>query len=185
MTQQDKPDDESVATSARLVAQLTAAQGALYAYVCALLGGSRDAADVLQETNLVLWKKADEFDPGRSFIAWACKIAFFQVLAYRQRRASDRHLSNFSEDSLARIAARMEPPSEVFAERMRLLDDCIAKLPEYQRELVRLRYDERLGVKTISDMLQRSENAVAAALYRARLTLTECVETHSGVQAPP
>ena len=75
------------------------------------------------------------------------------------------------------MAAKLETYAGDFTQRGRLLDECIAKLTEYQRELVRLRYVERLGVKTISQQFRTSENNIAAALYRARLSLIECIET--------
>jgi RNA polymerase sigma-70 factor, ECF subfamily len=159
------------------VTQLTAAQGNLYVYVCALLGGTRDAADVLQETNLVLWRKGHEFDIERDFTAWAHKFAYLQVMAHREKQARDRHVSNFSEDTLGKMAVKFETYSSEFAHRVLLLDECIRKLSDYQRELIRLRYVERLGVKTISHKLRKSENNIATALYRARLSLIECVET--------
>jgi RNA polymerase sigma-70 factor, ECF subfamily len=177
MSEQPESPQDQTAPSEQFATQLTAAQGVLYAYVCSLLGGSRDASDVLQDTNLVLWRKAAEFKPELSFNAWAYKIAFFQVLAYRKRHATDRHVSNFSDDSLGRIAARMETVASSFARRVRLLDDCIARLPDYQRELIQLRYAERLGVGTIARTLQKSENSIAAVLYRARRSLIDCVET--------
>jgi RNA polymerase sigma-70 factor, ECF subfamily len=185
MSEQPESHQVQTAPTEQFATQLTAAQGALYAYVCALLGGSRDASDVLQETNLVLWRKAAEFKPELSFNAWAYKIAFFQVLAYRKRQATDRHVSNFSDDSLGRIAARMETGGNSFAQRVRLLDECIAKLPNYQRELIQLRYAERLGVGSISRTLQKSENSIAAALYRARQSLIDCVETKPEVGDSP
>ena len=42
----------------QFVERLTAAQSALYGSIHTLLAGSPDAADVLQETNRVLWRKA-------------------------------------------------------------------------------------------------------------------------------
>lgn len=177
MSERPATHHEQTPPCEQFVTQLTAAQGALYAYVCTLLGGSRDANDVLQETNLVLWRKAAEFKPELSFTAWAYKIAFFQVLAYRKRQATDRHVSNFSDDSLGRIAAKFESTGGTFTDRVRLLDECIAKLPDYQRELIELRYAQRLAVGTISRTLQKSENSIAAALYRARQSLINCVET--------
>ena len=48
------------------------------------------------------------------------------------------------------MTGRLEMDSNEFAHRVRLLDECIEKLPDYQREVIRLRYAERLGVKTIS-----------------------------------
>lgn len=177
--------EQAAPPSERFATQLTAAQGSLYAYVCSLLGGSRDAADVLQETNLVLWRKAGEFKPELSFNAWAYKIAYFQVLAYRKRQAIDRHRCNFNEELLDRIAAKLEPQADLFAQRMRMLDECIDKLPDYQRALIRMRYAERLGVNAISHRLRKSENSVAAALYRARLSVIDCVETKPEAEDEP
>lgn len=177
MSQRSEPSREHAAPSERFVSQLTAVQGALYAYVCVLLGGSHSADDVLQETNLVLWRKAHEFNPELSFTAWAYKIAFNQVLAYRKRRAGDRHLSNISDDSLGRIAAKVETQVDSLVQRAKLLDQCIEKLPDYQRRLIGLRYAEHVGVKAIANKLDKSENSVAATLYRARLALIDCVET--------
>lgn len=174
-----------VDASERFLSLLTAAQGPLYAYICTLLGGSNDAADVLQETNLVLWKKMDEFDSSLSFSAWANKFAFLQVLAYRKRRATDRHQFTCVMESMQSISAKAESESEQFARRLRMLDDCIESLSDYQRQLVQMRYARRLGVKAISLHLQKSENSVAAALYRARLALIECVDTKQPGRATP
>src|SRR5215218_891528 len=55
-------------------------------YLMTLLPGSDDAADVLQETSLVLWRKFDTYATGTNFFAWACKIARLQALKYRERR---------------------------------------------------------------------------------------------------
>jgi len=44
---------------------------------------------VLQETNLVLWRKADEFNEEMSFVTWACAIAKFQVKAQRRDMQRD------------------------------------------------------------------------------------------------
>jgi DNA-directed RNA polymerase specialized sigma24 family protein len=57
-------------------------------WVC---GDLHDARDVLLETNLVLWQKIGEFEPGSNFGAWARKIAYFQALAFlrdRKRKAN-------------------------------------------------------------------------------------------------
>jgi RNA polymerase sigma-70 factor, ECF subfamily len=167
------------------VTQLTAAQGSLYAYVSALLGGTGDAADVLQETNLVLLRKAAEFEAGRSFTAWARKFAYLQVLAHREKQKRNRLVTNFSDDTFGKMAAKLEAYNSEFAHRARLLDKCVEKLSDYQRELVRLRYAERLGVKTIASELHKPENNIATALYRARLSLIDCLETASESRSAP
>src|SRR5262245_8265994 len=64
----------------------------IYAFILALVPVWSDADDLLQETSAVLWRKLDEFQPGSDFVAWALKIARFEVLNYRKRQSRDRGL---------------------------------------------------------------------------------------------
>ena len=66
----------------QFVQQLAENQNRLYGYVYSLVGDHAQAADVVQETNMVLWRKLDEFDPQRPFLPWAFTIGRFQVLAH-------------------------------------------------------------------------------------------------------
>ena len=50
-------------TTEQFVQQLAEHQSRLFGYVYSMLGDHSRAADVLQETNLVLWRKNAEFDP--------------------------------------------------------------------------------------------------------------------------
>jgi len=59
--------------------RLVAAQAGLYSYILTLLPWSDQANDVLQETNLVLWREAAEFSRESNFQAWACRVAYFQA----------------------------------------------------------------------------------------------------------
>lgn len=56
------------------VHHLTENQGKIRAYIVTLMPGSPDVGDVLQETNLVLWKSRNRFQPGTNFLAWAFSI---------------------------------------------------------------------------------------------------------------
>jgi RNA polymerase sigma-70 factor (ECF subfamily) len=56
---------------------ITSSQQRLYAYIRSLLDNSASAWDVLQETNVVLWKKQAEFQMGTNFDAWAFTVARF------------------------------------------------------------------------------------------------------------
>src|SRR3954462_10245283 len=72
------------------VRRLTGAQSHLYAFICSLMGGTQAARDVLQETNLILWARAADYDPARDFLTWAYTFARHQVLAHRKRLSRDR-----------------------------------------------------------------------------------------------
>jgi DNA-directed RNA polymerase specialized sigma24 family protein len=67
------------------VSQLTASQGRMRAFIVTLMPGSPDVGDVLQETNLTLWKSQTRYRPGTNFLAWAFTIARLEVLHHRTR----------------------------------------------------------------------------------------------------
>jgi len=54
----------------RFVAEIAGAQAGLRAFLRSLLPCPGDADDVLQETNLVLWRKREEFDEDDFFSLW-------------------------------------------------------------------------------------------------------------------
>ena len=70
--------------SEEFVAHVAGAQRPLFAYIRSLVGPWADPEDILQEVNLVLCRKAGEFDHG-PFLTWACRVAYLQVLAHLKR----------------------------------------------------------------------------------------------------
>ena len=83
--------------------KLTALQRSLYAYILTLLPNRTDAEDVLQETNLILCRKANEYDPEGHFQGWAFQIARYQVMAHITK--SKRNRLQFSTDIIETLAA--------------------------------------------------------------------------------
>ena len=71
---------------------LTGHQRQLYLFILTLLPNPNDADDVLGDVNTLLWTKADDFEPGTNFTAWAYRVAHFEVLP----SASGRHASRFT-----------------------------------------------------------------------------------------
>ncbi len=159
--------------SDEFVTQITACQSRLYAYILSLTGDREQARDVLQEANLVIWRKADEFRQGTNFIAWAFQIARFQVKAYRQRIARDRLVF---DDELVTDMADVFAGGEQFDARHDALGRCLEKLTPNHRNLVRIRYSDGLAVKEIAVRLNKSANAIAKVLHRIRVALMHCIE---------
>jgi RNA polymerase sigma-70 factor, ECF subfamily len=156
------------------VRQLTGCQSRLYAYVCALLGGSADAGDVLQETNLVLWEKAGAYDPARPFLPWAYKFAHLQVLAHRKRCSRSRLV--LDDLLLERVAEEYHRQDADTERRLAALDGCVEKLPPEQRDLLTRRYAREEAVNDLAAGLGQTPNVVSASLYRIRKALQRCLE---------
>lgn len=157
------------------ITQLTAAQASLWAYVFSLLPEHGQAHDVLQETNLTLWRKAAEFQPGTSFLAWACQVAYFHVLSHRRRVRRDRLV--FDEEVLAYLAERQADRAAELGDRLAALRGCLEKLPPPSRKLLEQRYAPGGSVKDLAESDGRSVAALSQVLYRIREKLHNCIET--------
>jgi RNA polymerase sigma-70 factor, ECF subfamily len=148
-------------------------QRRVFLYVLSLVPVWADAEEVVQETNVVLWREFGQFAAGTNFSAWACKVAFHQVLAFRKRRQRDRH--TFDDDVLGRLGAEAEDIGDELEDRGQALAGCLQRLPAPQRELVRLRYNEGQSVEVIAAAQRRTVDAVYRALSRVRQLLHECI----------
>lgn len=155
------------------VYQLTDSQKRLFGYLITLLGSLEDARDVLQETNLVIWRKMEEFEPGSNFGAWASRIAYFQALAFLRDKKRDRHL--FDEELLERFAEEEETSPN--REKELALRDCLASLSDQQRSLISSRYRDEKSVKQLAAESHKKESAMKMTLMRIRQGLLTCIET--------
>jgi len=164
------------------VAQLTASQSALYAFIVSLLGGVNDANDVLQETNMKLCRKCAEYDPDQPFLRWAYAFARFEVMAWRKRQQRSRLV--LDDELLLTVAAELEESAEEADQRLKILEDCMERLNPRQRELIAARYGRGEPVQDIATRLSRPENAMAALFYRLRKLLADCAQSVLGKEAP-
>ena len=125
---------EQLDQSEIFVQQLTEHQNRLYGYIYSLLGDHSRAADVIQETNLVLWRKIQEYDPQKPFLPWAFSVARFQVLAHIRDKSRDKLLL---DDSLAEsLSTRVESQAAKVDVIQSALRPCLGKLSESNHQLV-------------------------------------------------
>ncbi len=167
----------------KFIQSLTECQNRLYGYVFSLLGNHHAAADVLQECNLVLWRKVAEFREGAEFLPWAFGIARFQVLAHlrdekrKHARFVDAELVEVLHEEIAEQAGHFDDMQEA-------LRHCVPLLAPSSRELIKSRYVDNLALQAIADATNRKLSAVKVALMRVRLALRECIEREMGKANP-
>ncbi len=156
-----------------IIGLITKNQGALRGYIYTLLPDPAVVDDILQETNLVIWRKASEFDPARPFMPWACRIALFQVKAARRDSSRDRHV--FSSELVDILAAEGESSPDSTGGLDTALRDCLAELPEQKRELILSRYHPGSSVKHLADSRNETPGALSVELHRIRRILESCI----------
>jgi RNA polymerase sigma-70 factor (ECF subfamily) len=161
--------------TSEFVQLLTGTQSRLYTYICSLIGEAAGARDVLQETNLVLWEKAQDYDPSRPFLPWAYRFAYLQVRAHRQKCARSRLV--FDDQLVSELAEEFLRRDENHDRRLEALEHCLEKLPGPRREILDRRYRDGETVDRIAQRMHKAPNVIAASLYRIRNTLHECIES--------
>ena len=149
-------------------------QRAIVLYLSSLLPTQADVDDVLQEASVVLWREFTVFQRGTNFRAWAFRVAFNQVRAWRKRQQRDRLL--FSEEFLTAIAEELNADHEYFEQRLKLMDHCIASLPPRHQELLALRYHQGLSIDALSEKFGKSIDAVYRLLSRIRTAIHQCID---------
>lgn len=160
--------------SAEFIQLLTSHQSRLYAYILSLVFDRNEADDVLQQTNVVLWRSANDFELGTNFVAWSFRIAYYQVLAHRKKQQRDKLI--FDDGMLSEIAQVASESDQTFQVQQRLMRECIQKLNERQRDVIQRRYRRGATLELIAEETQRKVNAVKQILFRARENLIRCVQ---------
>ncbi len=157
----------------QFVLLLTRHQDRLFRYIFSLVPAEADARDILQETSVALFRKFGQYDASRPFLPWACRFAYLEVQKHREKSA--RHPLLFSEDVIELLAierAQMEPMLE---DRLRLLDTCLASLPDRDKELVSSRYALRQSAEEMMRRFSMSRRTLFRNLELLRQRLHECV----------
>jgi len=155
----------------------------LRGFILGLLPDRNLSEDVFQELFLTLTRKADDFQPGTNFLAWARSVARLKVLeACRTHRGGPMLLDPEAMHAISE-AADLEPDD--WDERRAALMRCLERLAPKAREIVELRYSvEQLSPPTIAERLAWSVNAVHVALSRARKFLQECTRRRLSLEDP-
>jgi RNA polymerase sigma-70 factor, ECF subfamily len=164
---------DTISKQTSYVELLTASQQPLYAYINTLLWGDANVRDVLQETNLELWQKADTYDSSKPFLPWAYGFAYYRVLAYRKAQSNSKLV--FSDELLKLADETIRSQAEFADERLVALSKCLQNLRPSQRELVRLRYEEAQAAADIARGMGATEMQIGSRLYRIRKLLSECI----------
>ena len=150
-------------------------------YVMVLVPNVNDARDVVQETAVALWKAIAKYDSARPFAPWACRFALNEARMFlrtegRRRRFLDEDVAALLEERRAEIATRLDA-------RREHLQDCLGRLPDDQRELVRGYYFDDESIAALASRSDRNAEATYKLLQRIRQALHQCIERKLQLEA--
>jgi RNA polymerase sigma-70 factor, ECF subfamily len=144
------------------------------AYTASLVTDHHQTEEVLSRIAITVVRKFQQYDPTRSFTAWAIGIARYEILKFRRERARDRHL--FAQDLLETIGDRCVALSEETATYGDSLRECLEHVQGRAAAALAMCYGENLHSADIGRRLQMTAGAVRTMLHRARDVVRRCIE---------
>jgi len=157
-------------------AELGELQSELQAYSAAVSGDPSSAADIVQEANMVIWEKRDDFHQEKEgdFRAWAFRIAYFKALAHRRDSARKGWLV-YSDELVQKISNQADGAVKGQNRRMDALQQCLTKLKPKQRKMLAGIYGAGQTVPEYAASSKSSHAAAYKTLQRIRLQLRDCI----------
>ena len=152
---------------------LTEHQQDIYLYLRSLILDPDETSEVVQDVNLVLWGKRDQFRLGTNFRAWAFKIARYKLLQSRAKR--QRACPCFSDVLVDELAIQAADCDAVLSSMLDDMRRCIAKLPPEDRELITRRYEPQASCASVARGVNHSIRWVYKAVSRIRKALMGCI----------
>jgi RNA polymerase sigma-70 factor (ECF subfamily) len=124
------------------------------------------AEEIVNEVFLVVWQRADEFQ-GRSRVStWLMGIARHKAMSAFRRRPEVQLDDGF--------AMRIEDPSDNAAaemdkrDRSKILQQCLARLPAAQREVIDLFYFQDEPIEAVAQRMGVPLNTIKTRMFYAR-----------------
>lgn len=139
------------------------------------------AKEAAQETFLRVYAARDRFDVQRKFKPWMLCIARNLCLNELKRKKMvqmetlEEYASVAREDGGEVLQSPVDGPAEVLMtqERHRALWQALDELPEDAREIIVLRYFERMSAREIADVIESTEGAIRTRIHRVLKQLRE------------
>lgn len=149
-------------------------ENALFGFIMKLLPNFSIAEEVMQETITTMWEKFNGFQEGTCFIAWAKQVARYKVMEYIKKKRGSR-IVHFSDRVMDEIILKKPVASSqnVYFEAMH---NCVDKLQDRNREIVRLRYTKEMKVKEIAQLMNTTSNALSKHMARIHHQLKKCID---------
>lgn len=143
----------------------------IHNFALSKLDNPAEAEDVVQEVFAAVFSCLDRFQGKSDLIVWIYGITR-NIVNNRLRRRRGVRLVTLEEVPPEFAPVDIGPEREAVArEDLRRMECVIQELPRDQRRILELRHAQRLAIRKIAEIMERSEDAVKSSLYRTRQKL--------------
>lgn len=147
---------------------------ALRGFVTSLVSDFSLADDIVQETFLTITSKADTFEPGTNFKAWAWSVARIKTLEAIRKAGREKHFAAEVIESLCAHDQAYDWPE--FERMLNHIGVCVEQLAPKAQAIIELRYKQGHRAVEVARQMGWTVNAIHVALSRARRAIRDCVQ---------
>jgi RNA polymerase sigma-70 factor, ECF subfamily len=144
----------------------------LLQFIRARTDDAAEAADVVQDAFMEVWRTAGRFEARSSVKTWVFSIARFRLIDRLRKHGREEPLDEDFE------APDMTPQPQALAEAAsdaRQVRLCIDKLPRTQARAVRLAFYDELDYREIAAVENIPEGTVKTRIFHAKKILALCL----------
>ena len=145
------------------------------------LGDAEEAQDIAQEALVRAWQGLPRFRGQSQFRTWLYRIV--TNLCYNRLPRLRSEMNALGEDEVSELPAESQPDplsGLEAAELSAFLHQQIDALPESQKLLVSLRFQQDLSYAEIAEVVSMPIGTVKTGLFRARERLRQALEDYQG-----
>jgi RNA polymerase sigma-70 factor (ECF subfamily) len=146
--------------------------GAVTRFVRSRVRDEAEAADIVHDTMLAVWRAAGKFEGRASVLSWILSMARNKTIDHIRKQtrvtlgAVDEEVADGDPDPEAALGAAQD------AARLRA---CVEELPERQRAVIHLAYFEEMTCAAIAEIESVPDGTVKSRLYHAKQLLLRCL----------
>ncbi len=142
-------------------------QQKLYWHIRRMVMSHDDADDILQNTFIKVYRNIDQFEQKSSLYTWLYRIATNESLTFIERSKKFQYDFVEDQDEHPAISNLKADPYFDGNEIQLRLQEALTRLPERQKQVFLLRYNDEMSYKDMSEVLQTSEGALKASYHHA------------------
>ncbi|RYJ45114.1 RNA polymerase sigma factor [Flavobacterium beibuense] len=138
----------------------------LYSHIRNIVLDHDDANDVMQNTFIKVFRNLSNFKGESKLFSWIYRIATNEALTFISQKAKKVGISN--EDVLEKQTQELHADNYFDGDEIQLkLQKAVAKLPEKQQLVFKMRYFEEMKYEDMSEILDTSVGALKASYHHA------------------
>ncbi|AXG74447.1 RNA polymerase sigma factor [Flavobacterium arcticum] len=148
----------------------------LYSHIRNIVINHDDTDDVLQNTFIKIFKNLPNFKEQSKLFSWMYRIATNEAITFINQRAKKSGITN--EEVQQKALQNLEADEYFEGDTLQLqLQQAVAKLPEKQQLVFKMKYFEDLKYEEISEILNTSVGALKASYHHAVKKIEEYIKS--------